>query len=166
MQESTTDAIQFPAGTVRDALTEVLRARAQKLLAEAVEAEVASYIARHADLRAQDGQRVVVRNGHKDEREIQTGIGPVKVRQPRVNDKRLDENGQRIRFTSEILPPYLRRTKSIEELIPWLYLSHKPGLKRSGGPAVTSSRCPPESSAKTSDRFLKRPAIRPAITAH
>jgi transposase-like protein len=65
---------------------------------------------------------VVVRNGHKDEREIQTGIGPVKVRQPRVNDRRTDEHGQRIRFTSEILPPYLRRTKSIEELIPWLYL--------------------------------------------
>ena len=122
MHESTTDAIQFPAGTVRDALTEVLRSGAQKLLAEAVEAEVASYIARHANLRDQDGQRVVVRNGHKDEREIQTGIGPVKVRQPRVNDRRTDESGQRIRFTSEILPPYLRRTKSIEELIPWLYL--------------------------------------------
>jgi transposase-like protein len=103
-------------------LTEVLRAGAQKLLGEAVEAEVAAYIARHADLRGQDGQRMVVRNGHKDEREIQTGIGPVKVRQPRVNDRRTDENDQRIRFTSEILPPYLRRTKSIEELIPWLYL--------------------------------------------
>jgi len=122
MHESTTDAIQFPAGSVRDALTEVLRSGAQKLLAEAVEAEVAAYLARYADLRDQDGQRVVVRNGHKDEREIQTGIGPVKVRQPRVNDRRTDENGQRIRFTSEILPPYLRRTKSIEELIPWLYL--------------------------------------------
>jgi transposase-like protein len=122
MHESTTDAIQFPAGSVRDALTEVLRAGAQKLLGEAVEAEVAAYIARHADLRGQDGQRMVVRNGHKDEREIQTGIGPVKVRQPRVNDRRTDENDQRIRFTSEILPPYLRRTKSIEELIPWLYL--------------------------------------------
>jgi transposase-like protein len=103
-------------------LTEVLRSGAQKLLAEAVEAEVAAYIARHADLRDQDGQRVVVRNGHKDEREIQTGIGPVKVRQPRVNDRRTDEQGQRLRFMSEILPPYLRRTKSIEELIPWLYL--------------------------------------------
>jgi len=122
MHESTTDAIQFPAGTVRDALTEVLRSGAQKLLAEAVEAEVAGYIARYVDLRDQDGRRVVVRNGHKAEREIQTGIGPVKVRQPRVNDRRTDESGQRIRFTSEILPPYLRRTKSIEELIPWLYL--------------------------------------------
>jgi transposase-like protein len=122
MRESTTDAIQFPVGSVRDALTEVLRNGAQKLLAEAVEAEVAVYLARHADLRDKDGRRVVVRNGHKNEREIQTGIGPVKVRQPRVNDRRTDENGQRIRFTSEILPPYLRRTKSIEELIPWLYL--------------------------------------------
>lgn len=122
MHESTTDAIQFPVGSVRDALTEVLRAGAQKLLADAIEAEVAGYIARHAGLRDQDGRRMVVRNGHKEEREIQTGIGPVKVRQPRVNDRRKDENGERVRFTSEILPPYLRRTKSIEELIPWLYL--------------------------------------------
>jgi len=64
----------------------------------------------------------VVRNGHKDERAIQTGIGPVKIRQPRVDDQRTDGNGERIRFTSQILPPYLRKTKSIEELIPWLYL--------------------------------------------
>jgi putative transposase len=64
----------------------------------------------------------VVRNGYKDEREIQTGIGPITVRQPRVNDKRVDENGQRLQFTSAILPPYLRKTQSIEELIPWLYL--------------------------------------------
>jgi transposase-like protein len=65
---------------------------------------------------------LVVRNGHKDEREIQTGIGPIPVRQPRVNDKRVDENGRRLQFTSAILPPYLRKTRSIEELIPWLYL--------------------------------------------
>jgi transposase-like protein len=64
----------------------------------------------------------VVRNGYKDEREIQTGIGPIRVQQPRVNDRRVDENGQRMRFTSAILPPYLRKTKTIEELIPWLYL--------------------------------------------
>jgi transposase-like protein len=92
------------------------------MLAQAIEAEVAEYIARHADLRAADGHRLVVRNGYKDEREIQTGIGPIAVRQPRVNDKRRDENGRRVQFTSAILPPYLRKTRSIEELIPWLYL--------------------------------------------
>ena len=67
-------------------------------------------------------RRLVVRNGHKPTRTIQTGIGDVEVRQPRVNDRRLDEDGNRIQFKSSILPPYPRRTKSIEELIPWLYL--------------------------------------------
>ncbi len=69
-----------------------------------------------------DGHRLVVRNGHKPERQIQTGIGPVTVRQPRVDDRRMDEQGRRLRFTSSILPPYLRKTKAIEALIPWLYL--------------------------------------------
>jgi putative transposase len=127
MVQRTTDDIPFPAPTpcmhsAYDSLTPILRQGAQRLLAQAVEAEVADYIARHADLRDAAGHRLVVRNGHKDEREIQTGIGPIAVRQPRVNDKRLDENGQRVQFTSAILPPYLRKTRSIEELIPWLYL--------------------------------------------
>jgi transposase-like protein len=92
------------------------------MLAQAIEAEVADYIERHAHERDANGHRQVVRNGYKDEREIQTGIGPIAVRQPRVNDKRVDESGQRHHFTSAILPPYLRKTRSIEELIPWLYL--------------------------------------------
>jgi transposase-like protein len=92
------------------------------MLAQAIEAEVADYIERHSHQRDAAGRRQVVRNGYKDEREIQTGIGAIAVRQPRVNDKRVDENGQRLGFTSAILPPYLRKTRSIEELIPWLYL--------------------------------------------
>jgi len=123
MQEGTLEAIQFPGGNGRDVLAEILREGAEKLLVQAVEAEVAAYIERHADFRDADGHRLVVRNGHLPERKIQTGIGPVTVRQPRVNDQRMDEAGRRIRFTSEILPPYLRKTRSIEELIPWLYLS-------------------------------------------
>lgn len=122
MQEGTLEAIQFPGGNGRDVLTEILREGAEKLLVQAVEAEVAAYIERHADFRDADGHRLVVRNGHLPERKIQTGIGPVTVRQPRVNDQRMDEAGRRMRFTSEILPPYLRKTRSIEELIPWLYL--------------------------------------------
>lgn len=122
MNQGTTEALPFPEVSAEDVLTAVLREGATKLLTQAIEAEVEVYIARYADQRDRDGRRLVVRNGHKDEREIQTGIGPVKVRQPRVNDKRLDDQGQRMRFTSEILPPYLRRTRSIEELIPWLYL--------------------------------------------
>ena len=121
MQELTTDAIEFPAESAKDVLTKILREGAQKLLAEAIEDEVDAYIDEHAGLRDAQGHRLVVRNGHKDERAIQSGIGPVAVRQPRVDDRRTDENGERIRFTSKILPPYLRKTKSIEELIPWLY---------------------------------------------
>ena len=127
MVQRTTEDIPFPAPTVcmhaaHDSLTPILREGAQKLLAQAIDAEVAEYIEAHAQQRDAAGHRLVVRNGHKDEREIQTGIGPIAVRQPRVNDQRVDENGQRRQFTSAILPPYLRRTRSIEELIPWLYL--------------------------------------------
>jgi transposase-like protein len=122
MNQVTRDGLQFPEGSERDPLTGILRSGAQRLLAQAVEAEVQAYIAAHQDQRDAQGHRLVVRNGFKDERELQTGIGPIRIRQPRVDDRRIDENGQRQRFTSEILPPYLRRTKSIEELIPWLYL--------------------------------------------
>lgn len=122
MGKVTTDAVRFPEASSRDVLTDILREGAQRLLGQAIEAEVAVYIEAHADQRDAAGHRLVVRNGHKDERKLQTGVGSVQVRQPRINDHRLDEDGKRIRFTSEILPPYLRRTKSIEELIPWLYL--------------------------------------------
>jgi transposase-like protein len=122
MGQGTTDAIRIPEASSQDVLTGILREGAQRLLAQAVGAEVDDYLEAHLALRDAQGHRLVVRNGHKDERELQTGVGPVKVRQPRVDDRRVDEHGQRTRFTSKILPPYLRRTKSIEELIPWLYL--------------------------------------------
>ena len=92
------------------------------MLTQAVEAEVAAYIAAHAELRDDSGHRRVVRNGHKEEREIQTGVGSWKVKQPRVDDRRVDENGQRKQFVSNLLPPSPRRTKSIHERIPWLDL--------------------------------------------
>jgi len=122
MKESTTGSIQFPVPRAGDVLTGILQDGARRLLATAVEAEIADYIERHAGLHDAAGHRMVVRNGHLPEREIQTGIGPVKVRQPRVNDRRVDEDGRRLQFSSEILPKYLRKTRSIEELIPWLYL--------------------------------------------
>jgi len=122
MKESTTDSIAFPVPSSDDVLTRLLRDGARRLLTQAIEAEVAEYIERHAAVRDAQDHRMVVRNGHLPEREIQTGIGPVKVHQPRVNDRRTDEDGRRMRFTSAILPKYLRKTRSIEELIPWLYL--------------------------------------------
>jgi len=122
MVKSTREALAVPRSEVRDFLTEVLRKGAQEMLATAIEAEVEEYIQEFAELREENGRRLVVRNGYMPEREIQTPIGRIEVRKPRVNDKRIDEEGNRIRFSSSILPPYLRKTKSLEELIPWLYL--------------------------------------------
>jgi putative transposase len=108
-------------GTFTDSLTEVLRTGARALLARAVEAEVAEFLAQHADLKTDDGRQRVVRHGHLPEREIMTGIGAVGVRQPRVRD-RAPGRGERIRFSPGILPPYARRAKSLDVLIPVLYL--------------------------------------------
>jgi putative transposase len=104
----------------REALTEILRAGAQKMLAAVIEEEVASYVTQRVGLLDNGGQRQVVRNGFLPEREIMTGIGKVRLKQPRVRDKRLPE--RREFFTPAVLPKYLRKTKSMEELIPWLYL--------------------------------------------
>jgi len=106
----------------RDVLSDILRQGAQQMLAAAIENEVAEYIDRHAPLRDDEGHRLVVRNGRLPARQIQTGLGLVEVQQPRVKDRRIDEQGKRVRFCSQILPPYLRRTQSLDELIPWLYL--------------------------------------------
>ena len=108
-------------GTFADPLTEVLRNGARALLAQAVEAEVAALLASHADKLTADGRARLVRHGHLPEREIVTGIGPVAVRCPRVRD-RVGEGSEHIRFSSAILPPYARRSKSLEVLIPILYL--------------------------------------------
>lgn len=108
-------------GTFSDPLTEVLRSGARTLLAQAVEAEVAAFLAGHADRLTEDGRQRVVRHGHLPERAVMTGIGPVAVRAPRVRD-RVGRGEERIRFSSAILPPYARRSKSLEVLIPVLYL--------------------------------------------
>ena len=110
-------------GNVDDQLTEILRNGARALLAQAVEAEVADFLGKHADLKTADGHQRVVRHGHLPEREVMTGIGPVAVRQPRVRDREADATDpDRIRFSPSILPPYMRRSKSIETLLPILYL--------------------------------------------
>ena len=106
----------------RSELDEVLRDGARRMLLQAVETEAAAYIDAHHDEIDEHGRRLVVRNGQANERTLVSGVGTLKVRAPRVNDRRVDEEGNKFRFTSQILPPYLRRTKSVEELIPWLYL--------------------------------------------
>jgi putative transposase len=124
---SSTEALGMPAATSQDVLTDVLRDGAQQLLAQAVEAEVVTWIETHKQLADENGHRMIVRNGHMPTRSIVTGVGAVAVTQPRVHDRRpedtIGEDGQPVeRFRSKILPPYLRKTKSMEELIPWLYL--------------------------------------------
>jgi putative transposase len=108
-------------GTLSDPLTEVLRSGARALLAQAVAAEVAGFLEGHADKLTDDGRQRLVRHGHLPEREIMTGIGPVAVRAPRIRD-RVGTGEERIAFSSAILPPYARRSKSLEVLIPILYL--------------------------------------------
>lgn len=104
---------------IDDALTDVLRLGASRLLAMAVEAEVEAHLAAYADLKLPDGRQRLVRHGSLPARDVQTGIGAVKVQVPRVRDR---AGSNKIRFQSSILPQYIRRTKCLEALIPWLYL--------------------------------------------
>jgi putative transposase len=115
------NAFQLHLATV-PAIDDILRDGARRALQAAIEREVEQYIERNSQHLDEQGHRLVVRNGHHPARKIQSGNGPIEVQQPRVNDKRVDEQGNRFHFTSEILPPYLRKTKAIEELVPWLYL--------------------------------------------
>jgi len=107
---------------IEDPLTELLRQGAQKLIAEAVEAELGEFIDKYRGLRDMQGRQRIVRNGYQPNRQMQTGIGDIEVRGRRAKDRGGPEAQERIHFQSKILPPYLRRTKSIETLLPWLYL--------------------------------------------
>lgn len=117
MGEHTVVRFQKP-GTVHDALTELLREGAQRLIRQAVEAELEEFLAGHADRHDEYGRAVVVRNGHLPERQVLTGVGPVTVRVPKVRS-RAEES---VVFRSELVPPYVRKAKSVEAVLPWLYL--------------------------------------------
>src|SRR3954467_11252440 len=122
MEEHTVVSLPKPgSGVTDDPLLAVLREGARRMLMQAIEAEVEMFLAAHAGLVDEGGRRRLVRNGHAPERRIQTGIGPIEVRRPKVRD-RGPAGSARIRFTSAVLPAYLRRTRNIEELLPWLYL--------------------------------------------
>ena len=102
---------------VEDVLQAILKKGAQELLAKAIEEEVATLLSNYKDQRI-EGKQAVVRNGYLPERTIQTGLGDIAVKVPKVRDR----SGQGIKFTSALIPPYLKRTKVLEEFIPWLYL--------------------------------------------
>jgi transposase-like protein len=104
-------------------LDEILREGARRMLAVALEAEVAAYIDAHRELVDEDGNRLVVRNGHARPRTLVTGAGPIDIEAPRVNDKRTDaESGERVRFSSAIVPPWARKSPKVVEALPLMYL--------------------------------------------
>ena len=121
MSNNTVIDLKNPEPFVDDPLTAILRKGAQKLLSQALETEIEIFLNQYKEIKDDLGRQRIVRNGYKPERQIQSGIGPVPVKTPRVRDRQTDPT-KRIHFSSSILPPYLRKTKSMEELIPWLYL--------------------------------------------
>jgi putative transposase len=123
------------AGQVSSLLDEIVRDGARQMLATALQAEVTAYVDAHAGEVDEDGRRLVVRNGYHAPREVTTAAGAVPVRQPRVNDKRVDEpTGERKRFSSAILPAWSRKSPQVAEVLPLLYLH---GLSTSDfGPAL------------------------------
>lgn len=104
--------------TICDPLTQLLKSGAQELLKQAIELEIQEYMAPYTEQKTCDGKACVVRNGYHPERPIQTGIGPVPVKIPKVRSK----TGKPLTFHSALVPPYVRKTKSLEAAIPWLYL--------------------------------------------
>ncbi len=103
---------------ISDPLTALLRSGAQQLINQAVESELQELLSQYSYRRTEDGHAVVVRNGHLPERELQTGLGPVTVKIPKVRSR----TGEPVTFRSALVPPYVRKTKSLEAALPWLYL--------------------------------------------
>ncbi len=104
--------------TIIDPLTELLRSGAEQLIYQAVEAELLELLAEHVERRTEDGKTGVVRNGHLPARKLQTGLGPVTVKIPKIRAK----TGKPVTFRSALVPPYVRKTKSLEAALAWLYL--------------------------------------------
>lgn len=120
MKQDTVIEIKKPETFIDDPLTELVRQGARDILFKALEIEIDSFISLYADLKDDQGRKRITRNGYLPKRDIQTGIGPVSVKVPRSRDRQKDV--EKIRFHSSIVPVYLKKTRSIEALIPWLYL--------------------------------------------
>lgn len=120
MSEATITQLPDPLGFASDPLTELVRSGARKLIEQAIEAELATLLSAHAEEKTADGHARLVRHGHLPERNILTGVGPVPVKVPRVRDR--GAGADKITFTPSILPRYLRKARSVEDLLPWLYL--------------------------------------------
>jgi len=122
MNETTNIVRLRQPDTIDDPLTDILRTGARKLLAQAIEIEAEAYLASMRELKLPDGRDRLVRHGHGPERTIQTGIGPVEVSRVKIRDRGATDDADRIRFSSAILPKWARRTRSLDALLPILYL--------------------------------------------
>ncbi len=120
MREDTITALPDPNGFSADPLTDLIRSGARQLIEQALEAELSTLLTQFSNETTPEGRARIVRHGHLPEREIMTGVGPVAVKVPRLRDR--GGQAEKVRFTSSILPPYLRKDKSVEELLPWPYL--------------------------------------------
>ena len=118
MTNNTLKVVEQPVEMGADPLQTLLQNGAKQLISQAVEAELEKLLEQYSSVCLADGRKAVVRNGYLPERTIQTGIGDVSIKIPKVRDR----SGSGIKFNSELLPPYLKRAKSVEALLPWLYL--------------------------------------------
>jgi putative transposase len=147
-----TEGAEEQAGAIRQSVDELAREGARRMLAAALEAEVAEYIERHRSERDDTGRALVVRNGRAEPRKLTTGAGTLEIQAPRVNDRRV-VGGERQRFTSEILPPYMRRSPKVAEVLPVLYLR---GLSTGDFQAALPQLLGEEASAGLSPSVISR----------
>ena len=120
MSEDTITHLPDPSRFARDAITDLIRDGARRLLQQAIEAELETLLTAHAGEQTEDGRARLVRHGHLPEREVLTGVGPVLLKVPRVRDR--GDGSEKVKFVPSILPQYLRKATSVEALLPWLYL--------------------------------------------
>ena len=151
MDEDTTILPFRQSEMIVDPLTELAREGARRMLAEALKAEADAFVASFANEQLEDGRQRIVRHGFGPERQIQTGIGPLDVQRPKVRDRiATADPAEKIRFTSNILPKWARRSVSLDALIPVLYLKGEEDQKTirgtvfpTQGRAISKRRCPP-----------------------
>ena len=122
MSKTNVIGLNIPEESTSDALTELIREGAKKIVMEAVETEIEYFIDQFRSIRLENGKQRVVRNGYLPPRKITTGVGDVEVKVPRARDKMGKLADEEIQFQSSLIPKYLRKTGSVENLIPWLYL--------------------------------------------
>ena len=118
MSKNKVVSLEIPELSSRDVLTEYLREQSRELLRVALEAEITEFMQEYKNESLADGRQAVVRNGYHPERVVQTGLGGIRVQVPKSRDR----SGEQNNFQSLLLPPYLRRSRQLDELIPWLYL--------------------------------------------